>query len=152
GLPRYNEYLASSDDAWIVPGDKLPTPYPLAIEVPPVDPHDPLPNVTMTVSRYLRYANLESRRRPAANGPLDPVVKIRISTPEGRAESYDLVATDPQQNTASDGRLAFTWIDKAEMLDSLKQIVEPVLHFAIPAANVSIDKPVREIAGHDPNA
>lgn len=150
-LPRYNDYIASADDAWLATGQEPLDPDPISVQVPPVDANDPLPNTTLQVSRFLRYAQLETRRRIAADGPFDPVARVRITSPQGRSESYDLAVADPQKRTASNGKIAFVWINSPEQLDALKKITEPMLRFTVPGTSVAVEAPVRLVAAQNPD-
>lgn len=144
-LPRYNDYIAAADDVWQAPGDEPLAPEPIINEVPPSSPNDPLPNTTFRISRYLRYANLETRRFTVPDGPLDPIVRVRITSPQGHSEQYDLAAGDPKENTASNGKLAFVWMN-SNTLDVLAQVTEPTLHFTVPGTTIAIDKPIRKVS------
>ena len=151
-LPRYNDYIAASDDVWQAADDSPLRPHPITdVEVPPQDPKDPLPNVTFRVSRYLRYANLESRRRVDPNGALDPQVIVRLNSPRGDSAKMDLVAFDPAQNNASNGKVVFAWVSSNEKLEQLKNRTDPIIRFTVPGAGIAVDETVLETVGDDSN-
>lgn len=151
-LPRYNDYIASRDDVFQDPNDKSLPIYPLRnVDVPPVDPNDPLPDVTFSVSRYLRYAFPDTRRRPAPDGPLDPTVNVRLHTTTGESESYQLMAFHAGANMALRGNLLFVWVDSAAALERLQRREEPAIRWTIPEADIDVVEPITQIASMNPN-
>lgn len=150
GLPRYNDYIASRDDVWLDPDDAL-RPDPIDVAVPAASDDDPLKDVTFRISRYLRYAYLESRRRPAPDGRLDPAVNVRLQSSRGDSQQYQLIAFNPSERSALEGNLLFTWIDSTAALEKLKTRIDPVIRFRVPSANVEVEAPITAIAAADPN-
>lgn len=148
-LPRYNDYIRSADDVWLAPGDESIEPDPIAVSVPPAASDDPLAQTTFTISRYLRYAVLESRRRPDASGMLDPSVSIRLQTPKSN-QLIRLDAFDPNNNNALEGAIRFSWVDSASAIERLKVRTDPTITFEFPGRSIKLDAPVTRTMMEDP--
>jgi hypothetical protein len=141
GLPIYNDYVAAHDDVWLAEGDRVPPLDPLDLEVGPRHAGDPLADVPLRVSRYLRYALMQSRRMPG--GPtIDPMVSLRLTPAQGQAGEVSLRAFDPHQVTAAGGRVRFAWADSPQALEAMGVRQPPALHIAVVDAGVQVVEPV----------
>lgn len=108
-MPMFNDHVRDLDDVWTVPSDYNVDPIsPLSVQVPAVDPNDPLPGVEFTVVDYLRYAVMQERRLPGGD-TLNPAMTVRLTARDGTAQSFELAAFDPERSTALRGALAFHW-------------------------------------------
>ncbi len=142
GLPLYNDYVADLNDVWLPAGGTSVRTRPLHVAVGPVDPADPLPDVTLNVNSYLRYAVTETRRRKGGS-IFDPVVRVSVSGASGRGQDYELVALDPVQRMEPRGRLVFEWMDTEADFDELLEVRPPMLTIAVAEASKVEEVPIR---------
>jgi hypothetical protein len=149
GLPRFNDYLATRQDAWLGAGQMLRAD-PLDVRVPAVSPKDPLPGVDVMISRYLRYARIETRRLPGGTRH-DPAVNVLIQSASGESAEYQLLAFDPMSSTAERGLLRFLWVPTREQIDQLARRQDPSLVISVPAADLSLTVPVAGTAVENPD-
>ena len=149
GLPLYNDYVADLNDVWLPTGGALVRKRPLHVAVEPVDPADPLPDVTLNVNSYLRYAVTETRRRKGGS-IFDPVVRVRVSSTSGRDQDYQLVALDPVERMEPGGRLVFEWMDTEADFDELLDVRPPMLTIAVAEASTLEEFPIRSPSDIDP--
>ena len=149
GLPLYNDYVADLDDVWLAGGPSA-TAGPLHVAVGPVDPADPLPEVTFEVTSYLRYAVMDTRRR-AGGDVFDPVVRIRVDSADGRGQEYELIALDPAERMEPGGRLVFEWMDTETDFDAMLEIRDPTLSIRVDAASVELEIPILSSTHLDPD-
>jgi len=153
GLPRYNDRIASYEDVWPMDEREMPPLDPVrGVTLPPTEPGDPLPNVTFSISRYLRYASLVEQRRPFAEGALDPTVVVRMRTPSTSSDQLQLQALHPEESAAVEGAVRFMWVNSSAELDQLRIRREPVIRFSIPGSNVTVDEPITKTAAQNPQA
>lgn len=150
-LPRYNDHVAASDDVWMSAGESGLPLLPLNVAAPPDDANDPLPGVTLRVSRYLRYASLQTRHPIDPTGPINPRINLTMLSPTGQTQSFTLAAFDPQSNHDLEGNLVFFWADDAASLERLKTRVDPVLRFSVPGSDKVIEETVDATMARDPN-
>jgi hypothetical protein len=149
GLPLYNDYVADLNDVWLPRDGTSVGKRPLHVAVGPVDPADPLPDVTLNVNSYLRYAVTETRRRKGGS-IFDPVVGVSVSSTSGRGQDYQLVALDPVQRMEPGGRLVFEWMDTDADFDGLLEIRPPTLTIAVADASMLEEIPIRNPTDSDP--
>ncbi|MHC5113297.1 MAG: hypothetical protein ACYTGP_02570 [Planctomycetota bacterium] len=144
GLPRFKDHLASYDDV-TTPADEDETPplRPLDLEVPAVSADDPLPDVTIRVTDYLRYASLRTERRVGGER-LDPAVSIRLRDDMGRTQDIQLIAFDPRNRAVPGLGLSFHWISDEQQLDAMVAAPPPVLRIAVKDEVARFDAPVIE--------
>jgi hypothetical protein len=142
GLPLYNDWVADLDSVWIAAPAELPRARPLALPVPaadPPDPADPLPGVTIDIDTYLRYAQLDTRRR-AGGDVFDPTVHATVRrTDVGRSETYELVALDPRRFMEPGGRLVFTWAPTEKRYEDLLARTASILRITVPATGKHLE-------------
>lgn len=156
GLPRYNDYIADSNDVWMPAGANAIAPDPLDVVVPAHDPDDPLPGVDLRISRYLRYAGLSSRWKNNDTGPVNPRVAVTIALPGGQQDQqFDLLALDPEhsgalEDTRGNRNMVFTWVGTQQELDALTRRVEPVLQFTFPASGKTVEETIAATIASDP--
>jgi hypothetical protein len=148
-LPRYNDYIATARDVWTEESEPL-SPHPILVPVAAVEPNDPLPSVTFQVNRYLRYARMDSRRRGAADGPLDPAATVVLRSSRGETSQHQLHAFDRQANSALRGNLLFTWVESPQALEKLKTRIDPVLRFSVPDTDIIVDEAITHTTSADP--
>jgi hypothetical protein len=150
-MPLFNDYIASPESVWYVPGAERPPLNPLEIAIPPADgTSDPLPDVTFQITEYLRYASMQTRRMPGGDR-LDPAATVRLDFASGDRQSYELRAFDPAASRVAGGALEFIWIDSVEQLKSLLEVRQPMLRIRVPSADVEIDAPITEVAANAPD-
>jgi hypothetical protein len=150
-LPRYNDYIASWDDVF-ADSDHPPLPLEsLSVEVPPRDPNDPLPNVNLSISRYLRYAQIESRRRVSPNGPINPTITVRLSTSPGQSKEYQLAAFDPAESSALENNMKFVWAHSAGDIDEWRVRRDPAIRFTVPGTDIQVEKSFTAVSAQNPD-
>lgn len=148
GLPLYNEWISSFDDVAVPEGMRIP-PRPLDVRVPPAGPDDPLPEVTFTISGYLRYAF--DRTRVVAGGaqsPLNPMASFVVRGSDGSQSSYSLAAYDPELRSAEGGVVRFRVAPRESDFERLLQ--PPMLRFRVPSLGIDERHPVRSVSMIDP--
>jgi len=150
GLPLYNDYVADLNDVWLPTDGTSVRTRPLHVAVGPVDPADPLPDVTLNVNSYLRYAVTQTRRRKGGS-IFDPVVWVDVRAAGGRGEDYQLVALDPIERMEPRGRLVFEWMDTEADFDELLEVRPPMLTIAVAEPSVLEEVPIRTTTDIDPN-
>lgn len=147
-LPRYNDYLVSEEDVWPTMDGPSPRISPLELEVPAHEPSDPLGETPVYVTRYLRYASIETRRTPGGR-EIDPVVVVQLRAQTGATEQHQLVAFDPESNLVAGGRLHFTWVDSEDQFDVLTDERPPQVTLRVPEHDVEITVDARPMLSED---
>ncbi|MHC5108283.1 MAG: hypothetical protein ACYTHJ_00215 [Planctomycetota bacterium] len=117
GLPRYNDYIASRDQVYVDDSYSLPI-RPIDVNVPPGPQPDALGDTSIRITGYLRYATISQNWREGGNW-LNPVLNFTASVSGGEAQSFELVALDPQKNATPGGGAEFRWLDDKSKLDEL---------------------------------
>ena len=150
GLPLYNDRIADLNDVWVPLSPPYLRPDPLLVEVPSVAQDDPLADVPIHVTAYLRYAVMDARRR--LGGDLfDPTIRLRLATKSGLSEDYELVAFDATRNMEPQGRMIFEWVESESELEAILAVRDPVLKIRVPDASVDLTVPIDRLAHHDPS-
>ena len=149
GLPRYNDYFADRSHVWLPPDMAGPRPNPLDILVEPIT-DDPYHNIDLRITSYLRYAFMDQRRSPGGS-ILDPTAVVVLRSSDGRTSRAELVALDPNHNSALDGNLVFQWIMTEEQLDTIMDVQAPALTISVPQASIEITEPVTQLVSGDPD-
>ncbi len=110
GLPRYNDYFASTVDIWPPAGAQRVAVDPLNVNVP--GGGDALGDIDVRVTGFLRYAVMQSRRVPTtkADRASVPMVDMVLTLTDGQQFRYQLAALEGE-NRELDGRLGFEWLD-----------------------------------------
>jgi hypothetical protein len=149
GLPLYNDRVADLSDVWVPLSPPL-RPDPLHVDVPSIAEDDPLADVPIRVTSYLRYAFMDARRR--LGGDLfDPTIRLRLATGEGFSEEYELVAFDATRNMEPHGRMIFEWLESESELEAILAVRAPVLKISVPEASVDLEVPIERLARGDPS-
>lgn len=158
-MPRYNDYLVDRDEVWLQPGDESARVDPLRVRAASPGPGDPLADVGLTVTGYLRYAPNESRRVAGdhATDPLAPFATVRLYG-RGMTATYALEAFDPEKSSVQNGNLVFRWLAPGEDASSIGRGRPATIVVEIPASDdaatltldgavpVGADAPFRPIA------
>lgn len=137
GLPRYHEHLASPDQVYQVPGDEPLPLRPINVSVPATDPKDPLADVDLHITSYLRYAHMVTRWRDGGDR-LYPYARLTLSSGPDASVDYELVAFDPQRNSTENGKIVFRWVDSPAAVDRLVASPRASLTFKSPAVEGGI--------------
>ncbi|MCP3904015.1 MAG: hypothetical protein GY715_10310 [Planctomycetes bacterium] len=140
-LPRFKDHIAFPDAVWASDGDELPSPRPLDIEVPAVDPDDPLADVTIRITDYLRYASLRTERRMGGDR-LDPAVSVRLAGDRGREQDIQLIAFDPRNNSVLRGALSLHWVSDEAQVESMLAVAPPMLRVRLADEDITRDAPI----------
>ena len=151
-LPRYNDYISSPGDVWPITGSNEGEefrPWPINIEVPAAEDNDPLSGEAFTISRYLRYATMEVRRKKSDSGPISPMVSFKLNPLKGASQTHQLLALDENQSAALQGNVRFLWVSSAQQLERLKSRAEPTITFTIPASSAKVEKKVTALTRVD---
>ncbi len=149
GLPRYNDYFADRSHVWLPPDVAGPRPSPLDILVEPIT-DDPYDQIDVRITSYLRYAFMDQRRSPGGN-VLDPTAVVVLRSSDGRTSRAELVALDPNRNSALERNLVFQWITAEEQLQTIMDVQPPALTIRVPEASIEITEPVTQLALRDPD-
>ncbi len=138
GLPHYHDRYASREEVWPAGSAK---PRPVDIEVPRVaDEPDPLAEYDVRVTGYLRYAFEESRWVPGGER-LNPACSLHLAAAGGPSANYQLLAFDPDNNTAEGGQVVFRWVESEDVIQALTKARQPTLSIEVPAKDVSLEVP-----------
>ena len=148
GLPRYNDYFADRSHVWLPPDMAGVRPDPLDLLVEPIE-DDPYHNIDVRITSYLRYAFMDQRRSPGGS-VLDPTAAVVLRSSDGRTSRAQLLALDPNQNSALGGNLVFQWITTEEQLDTIMDVQLPSLTISVPEASIEITQPVTQLSSGDP--
>ena len=92
---------------------------------------------------------MDQRRSPGGS-VLDPTAVVVLRSSDGRTSRAELVALDPNHNSALDRNLVFHWITAEEQLQTLMDVQPPALKISVPEASVEISVPVTQLASRDP--
>ncbi|RKY21890.1 MAG: hypothetical protein DRQ55_02915 [Planctomycetota bacterium] len=149
GLPLYNDYVGSLEEVWPPEGERLPA-RPLDVVVPPSEPGDPLPGVSLHIKSYLRYAHMEQRW--VAGGSLNPTATVRLEDRFGEPSEYDLVAFDPNQSTLGRGFLAMRWARTEDERLTVAAGSDPILHVSVPGVPGELTHVIDALSIQDPDA
>lgn len=148
GMPLFKDHLGTPEHAWPTPGYAEPL-RPVRVEVPAVHDDDPLPDVPIVLTDYLRYGQLRARRL-AGGGGLNPAATLEVRTGDGRSREYELVAFDPQLRSVENGALEMRWVRDAAEFAALANAKEPTLTLAIAESGVMEVIPIRSMSHGDP--
>lgn len=140
GMPLFNDHIASYDDVHLPPGEPRPPLRPLNVVASATDPDDPLADVDIGITQYLRYAEVESRWVPGRER--NPVATVRLEDAEGREASHTLVAEDPARAVSEGGVVAFRWAEDDAAIAGLTAGGERSLRIRVPARGVDEVVPI----------
>ena len=143
GLPLYNDYVADSSSVLMPRGWPALGADALNVAVKPVSPNDPLPNTTITIDSYLRYAQMQTRvERGGVMSPLNPIIEMELSVDGQTGQPLQLFAMDPVRRSAEAGIVAFRYVDNEEEFESFLE--PPTLRIEIPELGVDEVRPLLE--------
>lgn len=145
GLPRFNDHISDPTKVWLAAGEDGAA-NEIQVAVPSVSPDDPLAGIDIILSDYLRYAVLETRAVPSEDGP--PWASVTLTTPDGRAQSHEVVAGDANNSTANADQLAITVVDESIDLESA---AVPMLDILVPGAGIEISEPLTSMSDFTPD-
>jgi hypothetical protein len=149
GLPRFNDYIASLEHVWPAPGEKPLKPDPLDVRIPAADPADPLPDVTFTISEYLRYATMETQFLDGG-AQLNPAIQVRLSQGPLQGETFNMRAFDPQASSHRN-TLGFVWVEDESEFEALRTVVAPMLSISVPGAGIDLEVPIEQTVQMQPD-
>ena len=130
-LPRYNDYIPAMEDVWATIGQRYPI-QPLRIPVRSRVPADPIAEVPMRVTGYLRYA-VEQERFISGGQDFNPMLDLQLNSSDGRSSVFQLIAKDPVRRTGADGNLGFFWAETEEQFEAILDDAGPArLIFSVP--------------------
>lgn len=139
--PHYNDHIGSPDDVFVAAGQQPPPSRPLDINVPAIEPDDPLADYDVRVTGYLRYAFPASSWRDGGD-QLNPVVRMSLHAGPQAETEYELIAFDPKRNKAEEGQIAFRWVRDADVVEQMIRSPQGRLIFHVPASGVTRDIPI----------
>jgi hypothetical protein len=150
-LPRFNDRIAANGRVWMPAGESVDIDG-LSIRVPAVEANDPLaPSGTsndVVVSDYLRYAVMQSRPVPVDDGTHSTWARATLTTPDGRSQTHEVFAADPDQSTAPRDQMDITWVSNDTDLEAS---TAPQLGFTVPADGVEVIVPIEAISEVNPD-
>lgn len=139
-LPRYNDYLRSRSEVW-AESSRLTSdnfrPRDLKIALRASEPNDPLPDIPIEITHYVRYGFLESRRAAGGNR-IDPVVSVRLSNDRGQSQDYQMIAFDPVNQVVEEGRMRFVWVENEEEFTRAGEFRSPRLRVRVPGEDIDL--------------
>ena len=148
GMPLYNDYLSSEDDAWLFPGGPPPVD-PLDITVSAVSPDDPAPGMDIRITGYLRYAMTRTRYKAGpSTAPINPMAWLTLSSTDGASQQYQLSAMDPRGRTGDNGLVAFRFVQDQQQLESLRQ--PPSLTFQVEGIDGDMNMIIDDVQAANP--
>ena len=128
-LPRFNDYIAKSDDVWMA-SNTIPPLHPLEIDVPSTTAGDPI-GLPITIRSYLRYAYMDTRI-VAGGGMQFPVAWFTLRKNDAVEQSIRLFAFEPALNTSEASIMAFEWVgsdsERLEIEQSMVPKLEATIH------------------------
>jgi len=142
-LPRFNDRVADVTRVWQAPGGELASP--IDISVASIDPADPLADVDVRITDYLRHAQMATRSLPVTDGPISPAARMQVRIGTAAPTTYELFAVDPASNTAPPDIITFVWID-----DEADLRIVPELRIEVPEDNIDIVVTVPGLADANP--
>ncbi len=143
-LPRFHDRIGALGRVW-VPGDEDVEVDGLNLPVASADPNDPLAGTDVVLTDYLRYAVLQPRAVPDASGEPLPWARVSLATPDGRAQSHEIMAGDAPYATAPRDQLGITWVEDEAAIDA----ASPMLRITVDGQSVSV--PIIATTAGDPD-
>ncbi len=135
GLPLYNDYVPAPGLAFDSDGGEPPL-HPLQVMIPPVATNDPLPDVTLQATGYLRYAfERERLARGGPEWPLNPAATVAIESQGRVLRESQLLALDPDASTDPSELVTFRWAGTPEALEAMGRPTE--LQFTVAGERVA---------------
>ncbi|NBX25733.1 MAG: hypothetical protein EBQ99_06745, partial [Planctomycetes bacterium] len=120
GLPLYNDYVPGPGLAF-GPDGREPAVHALQVPIPAVSADDPLPDVTLEATGYLRYAFERARlTRGGPDAPLNPAATVEVQVPGGAPVVSQLLAFDPERDVDESELVTFRWAGSAEALAAMQ--------------------------------
>ncbi len=142
GMPRYHDRIGSRDQVFFDPHFPVDI-RPMDLNVPPGDAPDALSEMSVHVTGFLRYAQMQQRWRDG--GPaLNPVLRITAQSAHADEQAYELVALDPVRRKVESGAVQFLWLNSAAEAESLSKQSQATLRVAVPDADVAFDLPLTQ--------
>lgn len=149
GLPLYNDRIASRGDVFEADDETPVAVDPISLTVGAVAVDDPFPDVALTVSGYLRYAQTKSLLVAGGEGaPFNPTVALDISSADGAKARYRLIAFDPERATAYGGLIRMVSLENESAIAGLGEPAS--IRIVIPGAGVDLVEPIRGHSGEGP--
>jgi len=133
GLPRFHDRIGAFGRVW-VPDDEPATVDGLDLPVPSVSEGDPIIGTDIVLTDYLRYAVLQPRAVPEPNGSPAPWARVTLTTPDGRAQSHEVMAGDSAYSTAPRDQLGITWVADESAIAS----AAPMLNITVGDHSVAV--------------
>jgi hypothetical protein len=127
-LPRFNDYIAKSDDVWMA-SNATPQLHPLDINVPSTKAGDPIAQ-PITIRSYLRYAYMDTRIIAGGETQL-PVAWFTLRRNDAVEQSIRLFAFEPSLNTADTSIMSFEWVGSDSERLEIEQSMVPKLKATI---------------------
>ncbi|MBX3373587.1 MAG: hypothetical protein KF817_07120 [Phycisphaeraceae bacterium] len=136
-MPIWSDRIASPASVWADPGTLLPPARSLRVDVPALDPEDPLDGTAIRLAEYVRYGELQRRRVPGGD-VLSPAVGVTFANDAGLRQSFQLAVSPPEESRVLDGALEFHWIDDEAALDRLREVIAARLEIEVPGEGIAV--------------
>ncbi len=139
--PHYHSRLGSLGDVWVAPDGTPPELNAINDAVPAATSDDPLADVDIRVTGYLRYAR--DRVRWVDGGHrLNPLVRVRLRRGEDPPRALELLALQEDRREDSEGSIRFEWVESADELAALAAGKGSRLDVFVPRQRVTQTIPV----------
>jgi len=150
GVPLYNDYVAARDQVFEAPGQPPLVPGVIDVAVLPAK-DDPFPDLTLRITGYLRYAVERSEyRRGDPTSPINPVLAVAISGPDGEVRRLELEALRRSPSGPDAEPIAFRF---AATESEFARLAQPrSLRIRVSALGIDKVEPIRELARGKPDA
>ena len=139
GLPRFNDSISAAADIWPA-GVDHPATGSLGTPVPPVSAADPMGDVTLRVSDYLRAAQLSTRTEPGGE-QVYPLLRVQFSTENGRTQKYDMYAFDESLSNADPSLMRFVRVEEESAVEDMLLVTPPRIQIQV--AESGLDETVK---------
>ena len=151
GMPRFNDQITSSESIWPA-GPDAPKVEALDVSAPAVSTNDPLPDVPIIVTDYLRAAQLSTRTEPGGD-TLAPALRVSFSNAKGQEQKYELFAMDPTASTptSSQSLTRLQWIEDESEVTAMQSMEPPRLSVQVPESDVDVEIEIDQLSELDPD-
>jgi hypothetical protein len=143
-LPHYHNWVGERSEFWQPRGDKPIEPNPLNIALASGGEQDPLDGFDVRVTGRLHYVQGLESRWVAGGDRLNPYIAVEFAFGDEGRDRVEMVAFDPQANSAKNGMAGFRWARTPAELESHAQAVGNLVEITIPAENIRISVPIDE--------
>ncbi len=145
GLPRFNDRVGSPGRVWAAADEPIEVDG-LSLSVPSVHGDDPIAETDLVISDYLRHAMMQPRPMAVTGGPPAAWARVTLATPDGRSQTHEVFAVEPDQSTAPPDQLGITLVrDESDLSTG----AVPRIGFKLPGYDVDVILPIEAVSEAD---